>query len=207
MSIPVTRHSTSNTITSSTSRTIASHSKPSSKPKHQLASSSLLSDDGIDSPTYDGDIESSTTAGHVDHHHSSKISPYLTTNHRQLSSTSTLNIPDSAAHIPPASNSQSEVPSPRTTKSDSHHPVFISPPVNAAAVPLRVPEEPVPVASSQAAFNPASLTAKDIRAFVQKALDGESWRTYKINKPPVDRPVRIYADGSSVHPLKRFIRL
>jgi choline-phosphate cytidylyltransferase len=197
VSIPVTRHSTSNTITSSTSRATASHSKPSSKPKHQLASSSLLSDDGVDSPTYDGDIESSTTAGHVDHHHPSKISPYLTANNRQLSSTSTLNIPDTAAPIP-LSSAQSEVPSPRTAKSDSHHPVFISPPVNVAAVPLRVPEEPVPVASSQAAFNPASLTPQDIQAFVQKALDGETWRTYKINKPPVDRPVRIYADGISL---------
>jgi len=56
-------------------------------------------------------------------------------------------------------------------------------------------EEPAPVPAAKAAFNPALLTQEDIRAFVNKAIVGESWRPYKINKPPVDRPVRIYADG------------
>jgi choline-phosphate cytidylyltransferase len=67
--------------------------------------------------------------------------------------------------------------------------------VNAAAVPLRVPEEPAPVPQAQAAFNPAGLTQQDIQDFVRKAIEGETWRKYKINKPPVDRPVRVYADG------------
>jgi choline-phosphate cytidylyltransferase len=39
------------------------------------------------------------------------------------------------------------------------------------------------------------LTPDDIRAFVRKAIEGESWRKYEINNPPTDRPVRIYADG------------
>lgn len=49
--------------------------------------------------------------------------------------------------------------------------------------------------ASKEAFDPAALTPEDIRAFVQKAIEGESWRTYRINPPPVDRPIRIYADG------------
>jgi hypothetical protein len=46
------------------------------------------------------------------------------------------------------------------------------------------------------------LSEADIRAFVQRALDGELEpslgfeRTYKVNQPPVGRPVRIYADGT-----------
>ncbi|KAJ7712503.1 hypothetical protein B0H16DRAFT_1900000 [Mycena metata] len=44
-----------------------------------------------------------------------------------------------------------------------------------------------------ASFDP--FTPAEIRMFVQKAIDGESWRTYKINPPPTDRPIRVYADG------------
>lgn len=68
-------------------------------------------------------------------------------------------------------------------------------PVNAAAVPLRVPEEPEPARAALAEFDPAKLTQEDIRAFVQKAIAGDLTRTYKINQAPVGRPVRIYADG------------
>ena len=43
--------------------------------------------------------------------------------------------------------------------------------------------------------NTSLLSAEDIREFVQKAIDGEEERPYKINSPRADRPVRIYADG------------
>lgn len=61
--------------------------------------------------------------------------------------------------------------------------------------PLLVPEEPSPVPSASKAFNPASLTMEDIQAFVRRAIEGESHRVYKILAAPVDRPVRVYADG------------
>jgi choline-phosphate cytidylyltransferase len=63
-----------------------SHLKPSaaSRVKHQLAASLLSDSDGVDSPTYDGDVESSATAGggtyptsravHYHHHTSSSTS-------------------------------------------------------------------------------------------------------------------------------------
>ncbi|KAJ7584936.1 cholinephosphate cytidylyltransferase [Mycena floridula] len=128
--------------------------------KHHLASSVLSDSDGIDSPTYDGDIESSTTAGFD--------LPAQRTHHHHASSVSTLNTP--------------------TASAKSEHPVFLT-------QPLLVPEEPAVSAKSEEAFDPAALTPDDIQAFVQKAVDGESWRTYKINPPATDRPVRIYADG------------
>jgi choline-phosphate cytidylyltransferase len=75
--------------------------------------------------------------------------------------------------------------------------VFISHPVNVAAIPLRVPEEPAVAATSEKAFDPAALTQEDIQAFVQGAVDGELHRKYKINPAPVNRPIRVYADGPS----------
>lgn len=49
------------------------------------------------------------------------------------------------------------------------------------------------------------LPLEDIRSFVQRALDGETeegWplRNFKVNPPPTDRPVRIYADGTFPYP-------
>lgn len=48
------------------------------------------------------------------------------------------------------------------------------------------------------------LPEEDIRAFVQRALDGETeegWptRNFKVNPPATDRPVRIYADGEHLY--------
>ncbi|KAI6123114.1 hypothetical protein EDD17DRAFT_994613 [Pisolithus thermaeus] len=135
MSIPVSARSTRPQLHGNRSTTRAG--------RHQLASS-MLSDDGTDSQTYDGDVESSITAkashGHLGF-------PTL----RYSSSTSTL-----------------------TSQIDESR------------------SQPAPV---DIAFNPASLTPNDIQSFVKRAIDGESGRPYRINPPPTDRPVRIYADG------------
>lgn len=169
------------------SRNTTSHAtKASSRAKHQLAASFLSDDDGVDSPTYDGDVESSTAGLE-----SSKtlLAP---SHHHRNSSGSTLTSPTSAAFHQtsvPSTQTHSQA-SPRTT----NPPIFISHPT---AISFRTAEAPAPIASAQAAFNPASLTADDIQAFVKKAIVGESWRKYKINDPPTNRPVRVYADGLS----------
>ncbi|CAK5271148.1 unnamed protein product [Mycena citricolor] len=142
------------------------HSTRSNRP-HQLASSVLSDSDGVDSPTYDGDVESSATVGNEPR----------PTHHHHASSTSTFDV---------AMFSPSPSPGSATTPATD---VAMSAPLSA---PLR---EPAPAAISKAAFNPAALTPGDIQSFVQQAIDGESWRKYKINSPPLDRPVRIYADG------------
>ncbi|KAG6911051.1 hypothetical protein DXG01_004565 [Tephrocybe rancida] len=184
VSVPVLRAAT----LSSNLRT--SHPKGSSvsRVKHQLASSLLSDSDGVDSPTYDGDVESSATAGPDVH---SSRAPHQH-HHHHTSSTSTLNTPITPNHQPssttPSTELGSPMPPPRAT-TVSNHPVFISSPIQATHVPLLVPEEPAVAAASEAAFNPAALTADDIQAFVQKAIDGETWRKYKINPPPTDRPV------------------
>lgn len=158
--------------------------------KHQLASD-LPSDDGVDSPTYDGDIESSTTAGPDSH--KALLAP---SHHYRHSSGSTLTSPISAVFPQTTTvQPQSQGPTSPRIASFASPPIFISQPSNPSPATRVVIDEPTPTAASQAAFNPASLTPDDIRTFVQKAIEGESWRKYKINDPPTDRQVRVYADG------------
>ncbi|CAA7262108.1 unnamed protein product [Cyclocybe aegerita] len=192
VSVPI-RHTNPNAPSRS------SHLKPSSTSRTKHLAQHLLSDsDGVDSPTYDGDVESSTTAGadtpashKVNHHHHHQSS---------VSSISTLSTPVTPAFAPAISSGTTpsvEVANPmRATDPASNHPVFISsPPVNTSAAPLIVTEEPAVPGVSKEAFNPAAVTMEDIQSFVAKAIEGEEGRDYKINPPPVGRPVRIYADG------------
>ncbi|KAF5352959.1 hypothetical protein D9758_007881 [Tetrapyrgos nigripes] len=146
--------------------------------KHHLAASVLSDSDGVDSPTYDGDIESSTTAGpepHQGHHH-----------HHSSSSTSTLNTPMTPAFV------ASSLEAAASTRTDPH-PIFISQSSDPSSP--TTPSEPAVPAVIERAFNPAALTPEDIQEFAANAIRGESWRKYKINEPPKDRPVRVYADG------------
>ncbi|KAH7911781.1 hypothetical protein BJ138DRAFT_1062404 [Hygrophoropsis aurantiaca] len=175
------------TRASRTTNQTTSH-KSTSRARHQLASS-LLSDaddgSGADSQTYDGDVESSVTAGAQNHHHhhlgntgSSGGKAYPSLHHSSSASTLTSQVdPDDLISVNFTSPSNPGV----------HR-------ISAPGV-TSVSEEPPPTLGAAAAFNPAALTPEDIRAFVQMAIDGESWRKYKINEPPKNRPIRIYADG------------
>lgn len=158
----------------------------------QMHLAEVTSDDGVDSPTYDGDVETNTAtdrAQHQTHLGSSRLSG---------SSTSTLTSPTSsvfpvsatanapAVTVTAASRSSTVLPEPAQS-------------VNVAAVPLRVTEEPAPAPVTMEEFDPAKLTQEDIQEFVRKAIAGDTERAYKINAPPVGRPVRIYADGEQIN--------
>ncbi|KLO17738.1 hypothetical protein SCHPADRAFT_956682 [Schizopora paradoxa] len=159
----------------------------SSRSRHNHLADVVSSDDGVDSPTYDGDIESTTsTASRPGTHHFLGASRGAAN-----SSTSTLTSPTSSTF-------PSNVAAAAATHGTTTAPTVMTgqqKPVNAAAVPLRVPDEPEPAHAALAEFDPAKLTPEDIRAFVQKAITGDIARAYKINEPPVGRPIRIYADG------------
>ncbi|KIY47668.1 hypothetical protein FISHEDRAFT_44903 [Fistulina hepatica ATCC 64428] len=142
--------------------------------RHQLAASLLSDSDGVDSPTYDGDVESSATAGPAGH----MVAP-SGSHHERSSSTSTLNTPSPPVRQFPATTGQSLED-------------FTRRPQSGITTVLNEPSASSPV---QEAFDPASLTPEDIQVYVSRVIAGESWRKYKINKPPVGRPVRIYADG------------
>jgi len=144
------------------------------KVKHHLAASLLSDSDGVDSPTYDGDIESSTAGENIDTQQT-----HLRTSthaHHYSSSTSTLSDPRADDEPPVQDNDTPGIDAPMTN-------------------PLSVVEEPPVPAVVEAVFNPAALTPEDIQTYVRKAIEGEASREYKINPPPTDRPVRIYADG------------
>jgi choline-phosphate cytidylyltransferase len=143
----------------------------SSRARHQLASS-MLSDDGTDSQTYDGDVESSITAGAAQHQ-TSKGFLYPNLRHTSSNSTLTSQIEDNAPSL-----------------STSCHP---TPPPTAQQTLVLEPSTYNPVTTCDTSL----LTPEDIRAFVQKAIDGEPGRPYRTNPPPTDRPVRIYADGEA----------
>lgn len=150
------------------------------RPRHHLAQHLTSDSDSVDSPTYDGDVESSTTAGADTPSRPAYIELSPPTTPVLMS----VNIPDSSD------------PAARPTRAESNLPVFISPPINTTATPLLVTEEPAVAHASKTAFNPAALTPEDIQTFVAKAIEGEPGRKYTINAPPTDRPVRIYADGT-----------
>jgi len=80
--------------------------------------------------------------------------------------------------------------------------MLIPSPARAPQTEQQVQEPSVPTEAKEA-FDPAALSADDIQAFVAKAIQGEVHRTYKINLPPKDRPVRVYADGT--HPLFNYV--
>jgi choline-phosphate cytidylyltransferase len=156
---------------------------PRSRLKHTL-SPSVLSDDGVDSPTYDGDIESSTTVGR-DREHPSPIQ-----SHSALTST----LPSPAPIIQPLPAVVAVIVPPSTASSS-----------DAEIEPARVIVHNVTSAPPKAvpALNPATLSSEDIRAFVRRAIDGEIHRKYRINEPPVGRPVRVYADGTCSIPFNK----
>jgi choline-phosphate cytidylyltransferase len=147
----------------------------------------------MDSPTYDGDVESTSTATAAALNHSRHVHQH----HRSLLSTSTLNSPSQSltpsATIMPTSPGPGPGPGPGpAANGTTNHNHDLSRPI----IPIIVPDEPAPVPAAANSFNPASLSDTDIQTYVQNAIDGEPHRPYKINKPPTDRPVRIYADGS-----------
>ncbi|KAJ3530651.1 hypothetical protein NMY22_g8484 [Coprinellus aureogranulatus] len=194
---------------------------------HLSHSAIVLSDsDGVDSPTYDGDIESSTTTR-------AAITPEHTTPLHKPTPLSEMTTTSTASSIPTISKidtmdnvlesdavASPTTPSPRSPPSPTFSSASVSHPY----------EPPVP-AIAASSFNPAALTPEDIQAFVRKAIEdgpdgivellestgkivvkgpdeagaGEAIqevmskstrkRGYRINPPPKDRPVRIYADG------------
>lgn len=163
------------------------------RPRHALAATVVSSDDGgIDSPTYDGDVESIHTTRGLGRdtpgssaHYPSSIASTLTS---PLLSSSVLHESDD----------------PATPDASPPHPsaqlLFAPPsPVLTPAPPVLAPSEPAPASIAIDAFNPADLSPTDIQEFARACIAGTdplgSARQYRINEPPADRPVRIYADG------------
>lgn len=186
---PASGHAHARSSASASSRAAGSAAALRPRPRHALAATVVSSDDGgIDSPTYDGDVESiHTTRG-----------PGRDT-------------PGSSAHYP--SSIASTLTSPLLSSSNLHEsdgpgtpdasppsqPQPLVAPAAQGTPPALAPSEPAPATISVSAFNPANLSPTDIQEFARACIAGTdplgSARQYRINPPPTDRPVRIYADG------------
>jgi choline-phosphate cytidylyltransferase len=158
--------------------------------KHHLSHALTSEDDkGIEA-----DVESPSTVTHS--------RPYTPDTSVDSSTTvSTLTSPTSAIiSLPPTlphnimENSVHPMPAPEIEN------VPDTPDVGAPDSAPIVITEPTPAENARASFDPAKLTPEDIRQFVQDAVNGAPGengvpREYRINKPPTDRPIRVYADG------------
>ncbi len=144
----------------------------------------MLSDDSVDSPTYDGDIESSTTVGR-------DREPSPVQSHSAM--TSSLPSPAPVIQNLPAAIAILQSPSTASSSDAEIEParvIVYSPPSMAAARAVE------PILDAAQAFSPSALSPEDIQTFVRRAINGGLHCKYKINEPPVGRPVRVYADGT-----------
>lgn len=152
--------------------------------------------DRADSPTYDGDVESSAT-GKQDPHPPSPdaiIYPPLNTIQGRFGEQDLRNSSPSSAtswrdsKIPHILGHAGET-KPRISGSSS--------PQEASLDCLLSNSEPKSSSAQASVLGSSAMTADDIQAYVQAAIDPDpdSARTYRPRPPPKGRPVRIYADG------------
>ena len=143
----------------------------------------MLSDDSVDSPTYDGDIESSTTVGR-------DREPSPVQSHSAV--TSTLPSPAPVVQTLPAAAAVIQSHSTASSSDAEIEPARVI----VYSGPSMAAPEPALIHDAAQAFNPSTLSPEDIQAFVRSEINAGLHRKYKINEPPVGRPVRVYADGT-----------
>jgi len=164
------------------SRAVSSHSNP--LKMHSKKHQQVIDDEdpGVDSPTYDGDVESYTTTGpqHIN----------------QKESASSLRDAHSSSESTVSTMASPLLRQTGLHPDSSHRPPTSSPLTRGGATP--VPPKP----SSKESSDPARFTAEEIQKWVKDVIAGHSEgapasRNYTINTPPTNRPVIIYADGTS----------
>jgi choline-phosphate cytidylyltransferase len=166
------------------SRATGTHSNPLKihNKKHQQVIED--EDPGVDSPTYDGDVESYTTTGPQHINQRDSVVSLRDAHSSSESTVSTMTSPLSrSAGLHPES---------------SHRPPTSSPLTRNETTPIP-PRHP-----SEGEFDPVNITPEEIQKWVRDVIAGHSEdapasRRYTINPPPTDRPAVIYADGTSGH--------
>ena len=163
-------------------RTVNTH--PNLQKIHNKKHQQVIDDEdpGVDSPTYDGDDESYTTTGpqHINQR-DSPMSPHDAHSSSE-STTSTMTSPLSRPKI--------------LHPDSSHRPPTSSPLTRNETTPVP------PNHSSGERFAPMNITPEEIQQWVKDVIAGHSEgapasKSYRINPPPKDRPIVIYADGKS----------
>ncbi|WVN88476.1 uncharacterized protein L203_103687 [Cryptococcus depauperatus CBS 7841] len=164
------------------------------------------SQSGLDSPTYDGDVESSSTVGHRHYKRPSSPLAGITSEitQRSLSSTQRQPTPRASQTNLAISDDQLVQNSPFSEIYIRPLDVSIAPSValsKAASNPPTLPSTPNSAGGPPRMFTqPVERTEEDIKSFVQRAIDGNGQldgveRWWKTNPPPKGEVVRVYADG------------
>lgn len=169
----------------------------------RLAEASDADFSGVDSPTYDGDVDSTHLSNSLAQANSQaqqhgRPNP-LRTAAGGLSNAST----DTSA--PRESAVQRDLTPPKYGQETSPRDAISHPLPHSAISPSILAVRTLKPKSSdlgppKMTTPPAHLPVEDIRAFVRRAVEGKGEvdgviRTWKTSEPPSDRPVRIYADG------------
>ncbi|KAJ9122038.1 hypothetical protein QFC24_004265 [Naganishia onofrii] len=165
--------------------------------------------EAVDSPTYDGDVESTSVHGALAHAQEEADAQQQSLQGRGQSDTPKGNASNDfyTPHIPSVAATGSVMPE------DDVHPIprdVISHPLP----PSQYTRDAAASAGTQLVDGqlishsgppkmiepPALLPEADIRAFVRRAIEGKGQvdgvvRNWKTSEPPTDRPVRVYADG------------
>ncbi|WRT63337.1 uncharacterized protein IL334_000242 [Kwoniella shivajii] len=176
--------------------------------------------EGLDSPTYDGDIESSSTIGgtpiHTSnlHHHMRQPTSPSKGLHVDLHSTmgtspgGTNKLPTPKASManlilvdsPPSSPSEYYKSHERPTDVPVAPSTALAEPRRSQTLPLSAKPSMSSMGPPKMFTRPKELPEEDIKSFVENAIHGEGakdgverwWRT---NAPPEGKVVRLYADG------------
>ncbi|KAK8844687.1 hypothetical protein IAR55_006536 [Kwoniella newhampshirensis] len=181
--------------------------------------------EGLDSPTYDGDVESTSTIGGTpihpsnSHRHQHTRLPVSSDPSKLTAETPvTANSPYGSQRLPTPKASQANLafsdaspPSPPSVDpSLSSHPR----PVDVVVAPSKALAEPTILQTQQLSTKPSmsslgppkmytrpkELSEADIKGFVERAIHGRGAedgveRWWKTNAPPEGKVVRVYADG------------
>lgn len=138
-------------------------------------------DDGVDSPTYDGDVESSSTA---------------VAKERDLPSSSGTPL---ASPVLGTSNEMTLMSNLTLSTSQHEYQDEVSAANHRTAEPTPTTTSPGDIINNSeiTAFNTVTLTEEEIQSWVGNIIrESNPGRSFTISPPPVGRPVRIYADGS-----------
>lgn len=194
-------------------RTAASGIHPVTTSRLAVVSDADDVSEGIDSPTYDGDVESTHLASSLAQAHlqAQQQARGIHQPHNLAVSSSSTEGSSSNKAAPKTPRpflvtkpSQSENIPPETAITDAiTHPLpssaHLSAPNSASTAQHSLRPRSSDLGPPKMTVPPEHLSVENIRAFVQRAIDGESeqgyYRDWKTNAAPTDRPVRVYADG------------
>ncbi|KZO91777.1 hypothetical protein CALVIDRAFT_488624 [Calocera viscosa TUFC12733] len=161
-------------------------------PRAALAAAIEEYDSGVDSPTYDGDIESTTPGAPTP----SGLGPARhNMGTKESGGSSPMSTPPARARQLPIISVPEDAMDVDTDQGSSGPARINLAPAPARRTSGKKEKEEKEKVEGDGFSGTSRLTSEDIQSYVKDAMEGKQTRAYKINPVPEGRPVRIYADG------------